>query len=280
MVENKKKGTGLKVLVVILILLLIGAFGFMYYGYTKYMELKDDNTNLNSKYEDLQKDFEKSKQDEKNTSENLITKTSFDLDSCNVSGYSCSNEITAGFNNSNHKVKIERYQEKDSTNHLVFYNYKLYVDNEQVDVFKSELGVVSDNYREGKSEEDFDIHVYVFNNKDLGVIYKDLGETSKKYKLVMYKEGKTKKGDALPVYIGDLSFDGETLKYWYLDCATKKYSNIKHVKIAVTFDGESIITNDIDTRDHQIGGGAGYSKKTACYDKEKNIFSTFNHEFH
>ena len=43
--------------IVIGILLLIGALGFTYYGYTKYNELKDENASLNSKYEGLKKDF-------------------------------------------------------------------------------------------------------------------------------------------------------------------------------------------------------------------------------
>ena len=66
--EQKKSSKGLKVLVVVLVLILLGAFGFIYYGYDKYNDLKLDNKNLNSKYDNVNKklDEENSKKDRNN----------------------------------------------------------------------------------------------------------------------------------------------------------------------------------------------------------------------
>ena len=51
--EEKKKGKGVKVFLVIFIILFVLAAGALGYGYTKYKDLKNENTNLNTKYEEI-----------------------------------------------------------------------------------------------------------------------------------------------------------------------------------------------------------------------------------
>ena len=61
--EEKKRGKGVKVFLVIFIVLFLAAAGALGYGYTKYKDLENENTNLNTKYENANKDLDKTKSD-------------------------------------------------------------------------------------------------------------------------------------------------------------------------------------------------------------------------
>ena len=67
--EKKKKGS--IILIVVLIIFLLGAFGVIYYGYTKYDELNNKYEELNDKYDQVKKDYE----NEKSKAESVIENT-------------------------------------------------------------------------------------------------------------------------------------------------------------------------------------------------------------
>ena len=67
--QEKKKGKkGLVATIIILIVFFLGSLGALYYGYTKYNSLKEDNSKLNTDYEELNKKLNDAKQEaEKDT---------------------------------------------------------------------------------------------------------------------------------------------------------------------------------------------------------------------
>ena len=71
MEENKKKGKGVKVFLVIFIILFVLAALALGYGYTKYKDLQNEKTNLNTKYESVNKELDKTKSDLDTANENL-----------------------------------------------------------------------------------------------------------------------------------------------------------------------------------------------------------------
>ena len=69
--EEKKKGKGLKIVLAIFIILFLLTAGALGYGYTKYQKLKNDNNNLNTKYENANKDLDKANSDLNSTKDKL-----------------------------------------------------------------------------------------------------------------------------------------------------------------------------------------------------------------
>ena len=68
--EEKKSNRGLKVLIVVLIMIILGATGVIYCGYNKYRNLENDNKNLSSKYDSISKELNEVN-NKKNQSNNL-----------------------------------------------------------------------------------------------------------------------------------------------------------------------------------------------------------------
>ena len=69
--EEKKKGKGLKIVLVIFIILFLLTAGALGYGYTKYQKLKNDNNNLNTKYENANKDYDNLKNENTKINDDL-----------------------------------------------------------------------------------------------------------------------------------------------------------------------------------------------------------------
>ncbi len=68
--EEKKSNRGLKALIVVLIMIILGAAGVIYCGYNKYRNLENDNKNLSSKYDSISKELNEVN-NKKNQSNNL-----------------------------------------------------------------------------------------------------------------------------------------------------------------------------------------------------------------
>ena len=109
--EEKKKGKGVKVFLVIFIILFLLAASALGYGYMKYKDLKTENTNLNTKYENISKDLDKTKSDleKANKSVEKTNKKSSSADSEHFVKLDGLNLYATGFNTAVVSYKGEMY---------------------------------------------------------------------------------------------------------------------------------------------------------------------------
>ena len=296
--EEKKKGKGVKVFLVIFIILFLLTAGALGYGYTKYKDLKTENTNLNTKYENTNKDLEKVKSELDKINKELETAKKAEDESygseyayrlkdisCELKDNVCTKSLKIKYNEKNHNIIIKKEVKfkrikgaKDEDGNKLYdanYIYKIYEDDTLIDTIKVTGGSWggTSNTSASADEVDFDGYIYVFNKKYLGILYSTVKGG---YDLTLYNDSKrvdevnvdvsgqgfsNKKG-TVSDGLNNIKFDGSTLSYWFMDC--KSYN--KAVNLKLSFDGEKAkITSG--AKEKATGGGSA-----GCYDTKTGTF--------
>ena len=145
----EKKNTGFIITIVVLVVLLLGLFGYVCYD-KFYLDKKDNKTN--------------------NDSVQLVEGNSFKLESiaCVNENNTCSKSLKVAYNNKNHDIKLVKKLVDNSK-----YVIDLYIDNSLVDSID---GGVFFDWGDGSKPQDLinnlDGYVYVVDYKYLAIVYR------------------------------------------------------------------------------------------------------------
>ena len=231
--KSEGKSKGLIALVVVLVVLLIGAFSYI--GYDYYTDQKNEKESFSNA----------------DKTESLVMENAFRLKDvkCEYNDSSCEKEVKVAYNNENHVIKIkgtESVKEKlGEKSYATEVKYELYIDNSLVDTINA--GPTTEE-SEIISEFNFDGYVYIFDGKYLGFLMNYVSTGGSGYQLNIYNDGTKVLDNPVTIDaaaqsfeengsdldgIDNIEFDGTTLKYWFLDCNNRTSA----IRLGLTFDG-------------------------------------------
>lgn len=262
--KSEGKSKGLIALVVVLVVLLIGAFSYI--GYDYYTDQKNEEESFSNA----------------DKTESLVMENAFRLKDvkCEYNDSSCEKEVKVAYNNENHVIKIkgtESVKEKlGEKSYATEVKYELYIDNSLVDTINAgptteESAIIS--------EFNFDGYVYIFDGKYLGFLMNYVSTGGSGYQLNIYNDGTKVLDNPVTIDaaaqsfeengsdldgIDNIEFDGTTLKYWFLDCNNRT----SVIRLGLTFDGTKTTIKVLETRNNIEGGGS-----SVCYNTETNSYS-------
>lgn len=251
--EEKKKGKGLTIFLVFIILLLIGGLGYEYYLYN---DIQKDNKELKEDLKEVKKELKKAKKKAKENTEAQEEKTTKEYTyslkniKCQKKLGKCDKTVTVDIAGKSNKVTI------------------VSLENEKYDIYINDVKV--DSGLEGFEYDDFDGNIYIFNDKYIGVLRAvHLGDYgSSGYRLTLYNDGKRFGNDEIIKVQGqsickeencstiinnleDFEFDGKSLQYWNQSCESK--SNVKY---SLEFDGTKVTKSIVEKVPGLYGSGA------------------------
>ena len=220
----EKKNTGLIFVILVLVVLLFGLFGYVCYD-KFYLDKKGDN-------------------ETKNDSVQLVEGNSFKLENiaCVNENNTCSKSLKVAYNNKNHDIKLVK-KLVDNTKYVI----DLYIDNSLVDSID---GGVFFDWGDGSKSQDLinnlDGYVYVVDSKYLAIVSRKENAKPSWY-LRYYSDNNKIDSVAIKVArrglsfgvdgkdlsdISSIAFDGKTLTYWKQYCGnTEKAIDNDHLVV-------------------------------------------------
>ena len=278
-----KKEFKIIVLVVLIILFLI----LLFIGFNKFYNSKqnvdkgtdtsliEEGLNDSSKNDNVDDNKNNIKKSEESMTSTVYT---FDLSKLSCSDQTsstCTKIVDAYFNGSDHKIKIESYEEKVTgdgyTDYAVQLNHKVYLDNELIHTID---GGVDNRTQADNSSLNINGFVYIFDNTNFALVLPSY--SGEKLDRVAHFFANNKYIRSLIVAsawtsfsykdkdldsVSNLEFDGHTLKYWDLKCDNLTVA----IQRGITIVNEKVNISDITTVSGvQSGGqacdGDGYLK--------------------
>lgn len=251
--DTLESKNGFKVVIVILVILLLGAIGYICYDRfsTQPMPKKGNSP----------------------VKEQLIEGNTFDLESINCVGTDvCEKSVKLAYNNKNHTVKLVK---KANSNKK--YDIEVYVDGSLVDTLDG--GQFPDYENASSGIKNLDGFIYVIDSKYLGLVYREDSEHPSWY-IKFYNDKKASASEKIRVAsmgqgiaseslgsdkdlnkIDALEFENNMVKYYKVNCdikvSGKYYAAVE--KHSLSFDGNTVNDSVEQVLKDGIGlGGQGF----------------------